>query len=227
MDLATMERQAVPLESPALFDEVLELATAEEGLWNDKLGRIRGPRAGFGPFRQMFDGAIALANQAAVAGTAEAALWPVAQYTGFGANTLRAGQLWHLTAYGIMTTAGSSQGNITLTPRYGTTSGGVALGASAATALAASASNVAWRLEYDFDIRTVGLAGTNSTIVGNGWFGTTVAAITAATGNVVFFGSTASVSVDLSIAAGFYMGVTLGSASDTMTTMSVRLESLN
>lgn len=228
MDIRTMERIAsrIGTAPDMALDERLPANIREHLRRARELGRA-GPKAGFGPFRQALDGAICLANQSAVAGTSEAALFPVAQYAGWSANQLRAGQMWHLTAWGIMSTAGSSQGNITITPRYGTSSGGVALGASAATALVASASNVAWRLEYDFDVRTIGASGTNSTCAGNGWFGTTVAAIAASTGNVVFFGSTASVSVDASIAAGLYIGVTLGSASDSMTAMGVRLESVN
>lgn len=186
-----------------------------------------GPKMAFGPFRQMYDGAICLANQTAITGTSETAMFPVAQYSGFAANQLRAGQIWHLTAFGIMTTAGASPGNITITPRFGTSTSGTSLGASAATALNTSASNVAWRLEYDLVIRTIGNAGANSTVVGNGYFHTTVAAITAATGNLVPFGSTASVSVDTSIAAGLFIGVTMGSASDTMTALGVMLESFN
>ncbi len=227
MDLTTMQRLAAPLERQQMLDEVLELAAVEEGKWNDGLGRITGPKAGYGPFRQMLDGAIALADQSAVTGTSEVAMWPIAQYTGWAANQLRAGQVWALTAFGVLSTAGSSQGNITLTPRYGTTSGGVALGASVATALVASASNVAWQLQYIFVVRSVGLSGTNSNVVGNGFFTTTVAAIAASTGNIVPFGSTANVAVDLSIAAGLYMGVTMGSASDSLKTLWVGLESLN
>ncbi len=227
MDLTTMQRLAAPLERQQMLDEVLELAAVEESKWNDKLGRIKGPKAGYGPFRQMLDGAIALADQTAVTGTSEAAMWPIAQYTGWAANQLRAGQVWHLTAFGVISTAGSSQGNITLTPRFGTTSGGTALGASTATALVASASNVAWRLEYDFVVRSVGLAGANSNVVGNGFFTTTVAAIAASTGQIVAFSSTANVAVDLSVAAGLYMGVTMGSASDSLKTLFVGLESVN
>lgn len=186
-----------------------------------------GPRGAFGPFRQMLDGAICLANQTAITGTSETAMFPVAQYSGFAANQLRAGQIWHLTAFGILTTAGASPGNITITPRFGTSTSGTSLGASAATALATSASNVAWRLEYDLQIRTIGNAGANSTVVGNGYFHTTVAAIAAATGNLVPMTSTASVSVDTSVASGLFIGVTMGSASDSMTTMGVMLESLN
>jgi hypothetical protein len=80
---------------------------------------------------------------------------------------------------------------------------------------------------YVFVVRSVGLAGTNSNVVGNGVFTTTVAAIAASTGNVVPFSSTASVAVDLSIASGLYMGVTMGSATDSLKTLFVGLESLN
>jgi hypothetical protein len=175
----------------------------------------------------MLDGAILLVNQTAITGTAETGMFSVAQYSGWAANQLRAGQIWHLTAFGIMTTPGASQGNITITPRYGTSTSGTSLGASAATALAASATNVAWRLEYDLVVRTIGNAGANSTVVGNGYFHTTIAAIAAATGNLVPFTSTASVSVDTSIASGLFIGVTMGHASDTMTCMGAMLESFN
>lgn len=186
-----------------------------------------GPKAAFGPFRQMLDGAIMLANQTAITGTSEAAMFPVAQYSGFAANQLRAGQIWKLTATGIMTTAGASPGNITITPRYGTSTSGTSLGASAATALATSGSNVPWLFDYYFVVRAIGNAGANSSVIGTGVFTTGVAAIAASTGNSVIMGSTASVSVDTSVAAGLFIGVTMGSASDTMTTMSVMLESLN
>ena len=227
MNLKEMERQAAVLTARDPLTDVLELAELEQTDWNDRLGRIVGPKAGYGPFRQMLDGAVCLSDQTAVTGTTEAAMWPIAQYTGFAANQLRGGQKWKLTAFGKISTASSSQGNITLTPRFGTSSGGTALGASAATALAASASNVPWLLEYWFTFRTVGSAGANSTMVGAGRFESTVAAIAASTGNVIVFGSTGSVSVDLSVASGLYMGVTMGSASDSLTTFDVILESLN
>jgi hypothetical protein len=228
MDLATMERQAALLEQPSsLIGDVLELAEEQEKNWNDLLGRIVGPKAGFGPFWQMLDGAIAVVDQTAVTGTSEVAMWPIAQYTGFAANQLRSAQQWLLLAFGTISTASSSQGNITLTPRFGTTSSGTALGASAATALAASSGTVPWFMAYFLSLRDVGAAGANSHCIGAGFFATTVAAITAATGNVVVFGSTAGVAVDFSVASGLYMGVTMGSASDSLTTRLVTLTSLN
>lgn len=226
-----MERLARPLETPAHRLSAQEKARlpeqVREWLRLSELAGRGGPRMAFGPFRQMLDGAICLANQTAITGTAEAAMFPVAQYSGFSANQLRSGQIWHLTAFGILTTAGASPGNLTITPRFGTSTSGTSLGASAATAFTASASNVAWRLEYDLIVRTIGNAGANSTVVGNGHFHTTVAAIAASVGNDVPFGSTASVSVDTSVASGLFIGVTMGSASDTLTTLGVMLESLN
>ena len=198
-----------------------------DNLLRSRETRLGGPRAAFGPFRQMIDGSIALADQTAVTGTSETALWPVAQYSAFSANQLRAGQVWVATAFGVGTTPASSQGNITLTPRYGTSTGGVSLGASAATALAANATNAPWQLNYYFVVRTIGLAGTNSTCVGNGIFEGAVAMIAASTGNSIVFGSTASVSIDASIASGLFMGITLGSASDSFKTLWVGAESLN
>lgn len=231
MDLATMERRATILDQPSpglgLLDEVLELAEEHESSWNDLLGRIAGPKAGFGPFWQMLDGAICSADQTAVTGTTEAAMWPVAQYTGWGANQLRANQIWLCFAMGVLTTAGASPGNITITPRFGTSSGGTSLGASAATALATSASNAPWFLIYMMAGRDVGAAGANSHVVGGGLFVTSVAAVAAATGNVIAFGSTAQVAVDYSVASGLYMGVTMGSASDSLKTLFVGLTSKN
>lgn len=180
-----------------------------------------------GPFRQMLDGAICLADQTAVTGTTETAMWPVAQYTGWGSNQLRSGQVWRVYAFGTISTASSSQGNITITPRFGNSSGGVALGASAATALAASSGTVTWELDYTLVIRNIGAAGLNSNAVGAGHINLAVAAVAASTGNVISFGSTASVPIDVSIGAGLYMGVTLGSASDSLKTLWVGLESIN
>jgi len=219
MDLASMQRQATLLEgAPEHVREWLRLA---------ELVGPNGPKMAFGPFRQMLDGAICLDNQTAITGTAETGMFSVAQYSGFAANQLRAGQIWELTAFGIMTTAGASPGNITITPRFGTSTSGTSLGASAATALATSGSNVPWDLKYRLVVRDVGNAGANSKVVGQGVFSAGVAAIAAATGNTVMMSSTADVSVDLSVAAGLFIGVTMGSASDTMTTMGVMLESLN
>lgn len=225
--------QTANLAWDAFGDMTVDLrvpAKVRENLLRAREARMAGrrqPRAAYGPFRQMVDGAIALADQTAVTGTGETGLWPAGQYTGFQANQLRAGQVWYCTAFGIGTTPASGQGNIALTPRFGTSTVGTSLGASAATALAASATNAPWKLEYMFVVRSVGLAGANSNLVGNGVYSPAVAIVAASTGNSVVFGSTGSVACDLSVAAGLFMGVTLGSASDSFKTLFVGLESLN
>lgn len=235
--LALIEQSADRWGGMLAGTQILDMAddmrlprSARENLRRSRAMRLAGleqPQMGFGPFRQMIDGSIMLANQTAITGTTETALWPVAQYSGFAANQLRAGQVWAITAMGIITTAGASQGNITHTPRYGTSSGGVSLIAGAATALAASATNAPWQMQYLFVVRSVANAGLNSNAVGGGCFETSIAAIAAATGNTIVMGATANVAIDCSIAAGLYMGITLGSASDTMAAMIVAVESLN
>ena len=222
-----MERAAQPLERVSEEQKLYLPESVREWLRLSELCGPNGPKMAYGPFRQMVDGAIMLNNQTDITGTAETAMFSVAQYSGWAANQLRAGQLWHLTAFGVVDTPGASQGNITITPRYGTSTSGTSLGASAATALAASATNAPWRLDYDFIVRDIGNAGANSQAVGNGVFTCAIAGIAAATGNAVVFGSTADVAIDTSIASGLFIGVTMGHASDSMTCMGVMLESLN
>jgi hypothetical protein len=182
-----------------------------------------GPKAMFGPYRGPIDGSIMLANQSAITGTAEVGLFSVAQYSGFGPNSMRAGQKWQLNAWGIITTPGSGQGNITITPRFGTSTAGISIGASAATALVASATNLPWRLRFDLTIRSIGNTGNNSNLVGSGYFiaGTGVVA------QNVMFCSTASVAFDASISGGIFIGITMGHASDSITTMDATVESVN
>jgi hypothetical protein len=184
-------------------------------------------RAANGPFRQMVDGAICLVDQTAITGTTEAPIFPVAQYAGWAPNQLRAGQKWQMTVYGTGTTPASAQGNITITPRFGLSNSGTSLGASAATALAASATNAPWILEQFLTIRTIGAAGANSNVIGYGTFQCAAALIAPATGQGFVWGSTANVAVDLSVAGGLYIGFTLGSASDSFKALDVVLESLN
>ena len=180
-----------------------------------------------GPFKQIIDGSILSDNLADIAPTTEAALWPVADYSGVGPNVLRSGQVLHVKAWGVMDTPAASQGNITLTPRWGTTTTGIDLGASTATALAASATNARWRLEYTLMVRKVGLAGLNTKVVGNGYFVASVALIAASTGNTVVFGSDAEKSIDAHAAGGIFMGVTVGISTDLITVMGVIMETWN
>jgi hypothetical protein len=166
-----------------------------------------------------------------VTGTAEAALWnatgaaPVPP-TGFAANEVRAGQIWQITAHGVTTTPGASATTLTLTPRWGTSTGGTALGASGASNTALiSRTNDPWWLTGQLEVRQVGSSG--SVVIGGDFTCAAIGTAAANPGQVVF-GSTAAVTVDTTVAAGLWMGVTLGgSASWTIKTLGVSFVPLN
>lgn len=162
---------------------------------------------------------IMTADQTAVTGTSETALWPVSPYTATVANQLQPGQVYRIFATGVLTSALSSPGTLTITPRWGTTSSGTSLGISAASAtLTTSKTNVPWWMECLTICRTLGTSGT---MVFNGNFVCDQVGISA-----LAFGGP-STTIDTTTAQGFYLGVTLGSASDSMTTRLVTVEAIN
>jgi hypothetical protein len=162
---------------------------------------------------------IPTADLSAITGTAETALWAVATYSPFTANQLQPQDVWSMQAYGVLTSAASSPGTLTVTPRFGTTTGGTSLGASAASStLTTSKTNVPWFLDLTMTVRSVGATGS---IVMCGRFQCDQVAI-----NALNFGGPAT-TVDTTVAAGIFIGITLGSASDSMTPRSVHLWSEN
>ena len=176
-------------------------------------------------YRAIFNPAgLMYAAPAAVAGTTIALLWPMsastAPQTTIPQNALYTGQILKVTAGGIMTTAASAQGNLTVTPIWGTTTAGTSLGASAATALTASLTNVPWFLEMFVYCRSISNVASSSTLVCSG-------NLACPTNVSVPFGGAAVTTCDTTTAQGLAVGVTLGSASDTMTTQFVLLESVN
>jgi hypothetical protein len=80
-----------------------------------------------------------VANQTTVTGgTAITALWDAANLTALPGNTVKAGQAYKVTAWGIVTTAVTGSQTATFTPFFGTTTGaGTSLGASIAAPLEA------------------------------------------------------------------------------------------
>ena len=172
--------------------------------------------------RQYFDevlSPIITADQPAITGTSEAALWAVANGSSLTANQLQPGQLLRISAWGLMTTAASTPGTLTITPRYGTSTGGTTLGASAASpTLATSKTNVPWWLDLMGICRSTGTSGT---MVLSGHF----TCDQAFTQPLAFGGTTAT--IDTTTAQGIFIGVTLGSASDSMTTKGLAFELLN
>jgi hypothetical protein len=100
------------------------------------------------------------------------------------------------------------------------------LGASGAQTVVVSLTNDPWTLQGWIYCRgPIGAAGANTPIVVHGNFIANGAVATAASSIVVSFGSTASVNVDASIAAGFQIGWTL-SVAGSVTVMSAILQSL-
>ena len=75
------------------------------------------------------------------------------------ANYLYVGQRLRMTAYGIFTTASSSQGTLTLGGYYGGVAG-TALAVTAANTPTASAVAWPWQLWLDIYVRTIGSSGT-------------------------------------------------------------------
>jgi hypothetical protein len=161
-----------------------------------------------------------LASATQITGTAEADLLGAATNAAIP-TPADIGTIFRLRAGGIMTTPASGATTIIVTPRWGTTTGGTSLGASAASAtVGVSQTNVPWELDGTMVIRTLGATGTAiATVV-----------LTVATGvlasNVVA-GSNGSVTINTTTAGGFFIGVTLGgSASFTMTSQFCLLETL-
>jgi hypothetical protein len=150
-----------------------------------------------------------IANLTAVTATTETALWTSGQFTNLPANDARAGKIYRLTATGIMSTGAS--GTLTITPRIGTTTSGVTLGASGLQTVPASVTNIAWELSGLLTIRTIGTPGINSTAIFGGSFRADGAIATAGSAFVVAFGGT-SATFDASIQQGLVIGWTLSVA---------------
>jgi hypothetical protein len=163
-----------------------------------------------------------IANLTAVTATAETGLWNVPQYSPIQASEGRPGKVWRLYAGGIMSFAGT--GTLTITPRFGTTTSGVTLGASVAQTTPGATTNQPWLMEMILVCRTLGAPGANSTVIGSGSF---VSNATASAGTAVAFafGGT-SATVDLSVANGLFIGWTL-SVAGTVTPQFVVFGSLN
>jgi hypothetical protein len=160
----------------------------------------------------------------AVTGTAEAALFPVSPWTAIGAYSAKPGQVYRLMVGGILTSAASTPGTLTITPRWGTTTGGVTFGASAASGtLTTSKTAVPFILEATLEFRNVvNSAASSSAAALIGRFQCDQVAI-----NALNFGGTVPTNLDTTAAAGLFIGVTLGSASDSMTPQIVDFYAVN
>jgi len=145
-----------------------------------------------------------------ITATTETVLIPTA-FTPINAMEPRAGKVYELIVGGTVTTGAS--GTLTITPRFGTVIGGTSIGASSAQTVVPSITTAPFLLRYYLIIRSIGLTGANSTVVGYGKFEAMGAIATASSETDLTFGTVgAAVSVDTSVAQALWMGVTFSIA---------------
>lgn len=185
-------------------------------------------------FRSLVGPEPPLANQTAITGvTVETALWDAANLTPLQASTyggLQADQAFKVTAWGIQTQAVTGSQTLTITPRFGTTTGGTSLGASAAAPLQAAVfTNTNWLLEMFVHFRTVGSSGTATCIGVMTMLPFVGVAAGTATGTAVTFGtgSATATTVNTTAAQGLFIGLTPSLSTQSYTCLGVAFESLN
>jgi len=168
-----------------------------------------------------------IADQTAVTGTGEALLAPF-HYSALPADYFTPGKMVYLMMAGKITTAGSTPGNITLTLRYGTTTGGTQLAISAATALATSKTNISWMSESWIQCRSTGTSG-SVLAFGNFMYDGAGGVFSTAANNPLMFPASANtaVTIDTTTSQGIILDTTLGSASDSMTVQFLQFAALN
>jgi hypothetical protein len=177
--------------------------------------------------RQYFADVLAeppIANLTAVTATSETILWNVSQYTPIAANDARPGKIYRVHAGGIMSFA--STGTLVITPRFGlTVAAGITMGPNVVAVTTPGATTAhPWTLEFTCVVRTTGAPGTNSTVIGTGFFITGTPGAAGAAVAVSFGGTSAT--VDVSIATGICIGWTL-SVAGTITPQYAFIASLN
>lgn len=165
-----------------------------------------------------------IANSAVSFATSELALFPNVSQIAIPAGDVRPGKVWRLTAAGIWTPPAT--GTMIITPRWGTTTSGVTLGASGAQTLAVPPAASAWWLTGLMMCRTVGLSGANSTFIAQGLFSAQGAIGTAGSTIQVAFGGTQTSAGDPTL-GGFFIGITFSVTASSMTPQIVCLQSLN
>lgn len=130
-----------------------------------------------------------IANLGTLTATTIEDIWAGITYTPIYANDAKAGKIYCVRAFGTISLTG---GTAIITPQWGPagTTLGVSLTVGTVTATIAS-----WYLSFDLHVRTVGAAGTNSTVMGGGFLALNggVSSGTANPNMIVFGGTSASV----------------------------------
>lgn len=115
-------------------------------------------------------------------------MWSGLLYTPIFANDAKAGKIYVIEASGLITTAAT--GALTIGAGLGTATPGTTLGASIAQTVPASSLSGPWWLRMHLQVRTIGAAGANSTIMAGGVFISGGVAATANSGLQIVFGGT-------------------------------------
>jgi hypothetical protein len=151
-------------------------------------------------------------------------MWIGATFTPIFANDPKAGKIYCVRAFGIISTGAS--GTLILNPQYGVL-GGTTMGVSQTVTVPINMTNVPWTLEFDLVFRTIGAAGANSTCMGAGKFTTApfTSAPAAGIACVIPFGGT-SATVDATISSGITISKTL-SVAGSITTMAAYIFARN
>lgn len=125
----------------------------------------------------------------------------------------RAGKVYELIVGGTCTTGAS--GTLIITARVGTSAtpaSNTTVGTSNTQTVVPSITTAGFLMKAYLIYRSIGLTGANSTVVSYGFWSSTGAAGTAASETSVSWGSTATASVDASIAQNFEVDVTFSVA---------------
>jgi hypothetical protein len=145
-----------------------------------------------------------------ITATSETVLIPTALVP-IPANEPRAGKIYELTVGGTITT--STAGTMIITPRYGLVIGGTSLGASPTQNYVPSITTAPFLYRCLLVIRSIGLPGANSTVICTGKWESGGAVATASSQTSVAHCTTgAAISVDTSVAAGLWIGLTVSVA---------------
>jgi hypothetical protein len=125
---------------------------------------------------------------AADTATTAVSMWSGNDFTPLFARDAKAGKIYVIEAGGLITTGAT--GALTIAPGLGTTSPGTTLGSSIAQTVPATSLSGPWYLRSTWVVRTIGAAGANSTIMGEGFFQSGGVAATANSGLDLTFGGT-------------------------------------
>lgn len=148
----------------------------------------------------------------AVSTNVETNLWTPAIWTPIPANDMQTGKVYEHKSGGIFSTSSAAPTHV-WTPRVGqsaTPASNITMGASTASTMIASLTNVPWFSQFTFAIRALGLAASGCTATGNGFV--VIGGITTATGVVQSIGSTVATTLDNTAATGYILSSTWGTS---------------